>query len=318
MPSAHASSSADEPPLVNVAITGANSGVGRILLRHLADRSDTRVAACVRARRSAASLPSSERVSVQVIDYDDRNGLATALTGSSCVVHLAGILFESPSSSYQTANVAATRAVTDACQAVGTAHLILVSALGADPRSTNPYLRSKGQAERIVADSGLAATIIRTPILLGPGLAGARAVVDAASRRSAALLGGGRHSVRPLDVDDLSRAILRCCDSAPVDRVTIYELVGPESTTYRDVVARTAALLGHEVSVRSVPIWLAKLGAALAGWQRRGGMTPSVIDVITSSEVVGANADVALGVTLTPLSATLEKLLRSESEVSHP
>jgi NADH dehydrogenase len=228
---------------------------------------------------------------------------------------LAGTLFESPSSSYQTANVAATQAVTDACKAIGVAHLVLVSALGADSRSTNPYLRSKGQAERIVVDSGLAAaTVIRTPILLGPGMAGARAIVHAASQRSVALLGGGHHSIRPLDVDDLSRAILRCCDTAPQGGVTIYELVGPDSTTYRDVVARTAALLGREVSVRSMPIWLAKLGAALAGWKKRGGMTPSVIDVITSSEAVRANADVALGVTLTPLSATLRKLLPSEPE----
>ena len=71
---------------MTVAVTGANSGVGRVLLRHLADRSDTRVVACVRARRSAASLPSSERVSVHEIAYDDRTGLATALSGSRCVV----------------------------------------------------------------------------------------------------------------------------------------------------------------------------------------------------------------------------------------
>ena len=314
LPNAKRSKDSRDRVLVTVAITGANSGVGRILVRHLADRSDTRVVACVRARRSAASLPSSERVSVHVVDYEDRDGLAGALSGSRCVVHLAGILFESPSSSYQIANVAATQAVTDACKAVGVAHLILVSALGADRRSTNPYLRSKGQAERVVADSGLGATIIRTPILLGPGMAGARAVVDAASRRSTALLGGGRHWIRPLDVDDLSRAILHCCDTAPAEGAAIHELVGPESMTYRDVVARTAALMGHDVSVHSMPIWLAKLGAALAGWKRRGGMTPSVIDVITSSEVVRANADVALGVTLTPLSATLRKLLTAEPE----
>ncbi|HEX4565018.1 MAG TPA: NAD(P)H-binding protein [Vicinamibacterales bacterium] len=299
---------------MTVAITGANSGAGRILLHHLADRSDTRVVACVRSGPSAASLPITPRVSVHAIDYDDRSGLASVLTGSRAVVHLAGILFESPSSSYHTANVAATQAVTDACTAAGVAHMVLVSALGADPRSTNPYWRSKGHAERIVVDSGLAATIIRTPILLGPGMAGARAVVQAASQRTVTLLGGGRHSIRPLDVDDLSWAILRCCDTVPLGRVMIHELVGPESTTYCDVVARTAALLGREVSVRSMPIWLAKLGAALAGWKRCGGMTPSVIDVITSSEVVRANADVALGVTLTPLSATLRKLLPSGAE----
>ena len=75
--------------------------------------------------------------------------------------------------------------------------------------------------------------------------------------------------------------------------------------------------MGREVSVRSMPVWLAKLGAAFAGWTRQGGMTSSVIDVITSVEAVHENADAKLGVILTPLSATLEKLLRSETEVPH-
>jgi hypothetical protein len=47
-------------------------------------------------------------------------------------------------------------------------------------------------------------------------------------------------------------------------------------------------------------------------------MTPTVIDVITSSEVVHENADAELGVLLTPLSATLEKLLPPQVKVAHP
>jgi hypothetical protein len=42
-----------------------------------------------------------------------------------------------------------------------------------------------------------------------------------------------------------------------------------------------------------------------------------VIDVITSDEVVNENADVELGVNLTPLTVTLQKLLPSETEVLH-
>ena len=98
----------------------------------------------------------------------------------------------------------------------------------------------------------------------------------------------------------------------------MYELVGPEPAAYRDVVARTTALMDRHVSIRSMPVWLARLGAALSGWRRQGGMTPTVIDVITSSEVVHENADAELGVLLTPLSATLEKLLPSQVKVSHP
>ena len=299
---------------MNIAITGANSGVGKILLRHLAARADIQVVACVRSAQAAADLPASPRVSARAIDYDNPEGLAATLKGAGCVVHLAGILFEGPTSSYQTANVDVTKAVADACKNTGVPRVVLVSVLGADPKSANRYLSSKGRAERIVSESGLSAAIIRTPILLGPGMAGARAIVHQASQRKVTLLGGGRHSIRPLDVDDLSRAVLRCCERSGAG-VAIYELVGPEPTTYRDVIARAAALMGHEVSVRSMPVWLAKLGATITGWTRRGVMTPTVIDVITSNEAVRENADVEVGVTLTPLSATLEKLLRPQATV---
>ena len=301
---------------MKIAITGANSGVGKILLRHLASRADIEVVACVRSARAAAALPASPRITSREIDYDDAGGLVSALKGTSCIVHLAGILFESPGSTYQTANVAATRSVVEACRKAGVSHVVLVSVLGADPASANPYWSSKGLAERVVSESGLAAAIIRTPILLGPGMAGARAIVHQASQPAVTLLGGGRHTIRPLDVDDLSHAVLRCCESSG-GKATIYELVGPEPTAYRDVVTRMAALMGRNVSIRSMPVWLARLGAAIAGWTRSGGMTPTVIDVITSSEFVDENADVELGVTLTPLSATLEKLLPPQAKADH-
>ena len=38
-------------------------------------------------------------------------------------------------------------------------------------------------------------------------------------------------------------------------------------------------------------------------------MTPTVIDVITAADAVQRNADIDLGVTLTPLSVTLEHLV---------
>jgi NADH dehydrogenase len=297
---------------LTIAITGANGSVGSILLRHLAGQADIHTVACVRSARAAAALPVSPRISTRIIDYHNPSELASALTGASSVVHLAGILMESRTSSYEKANVDATRALVDASKKAAVAQIVLVSVLGADPGSPNRYLRSKGQAERIVVQSGRSAAIIRTPILLGPGTAGARAVVHAASQRTIILIGGGRHTIRPLDVDDLSRAILESCRN-PRAGTTIYELAGPEAVTYREVIARMAALMGRELSVRSVPVWLAKAGAGVAGWTKTGGMTPTVIDVITSNEDVRQNADRDLGVTLTPLAATLAKLLPSNA-----
>ena len=297
---------------MQIAVTGANSSVGKILLRHVAAQDDIDVVAGVRAQRAVETLPTSPRITPRVIRYE-RDALTPVFEGVSCVVHLAGILFESKTTTYRTANVEATEVVVDACQQAHVNHLVLISVVGADPDSTNRYFRTKGDAERVVANSGMSATIIRTPILLGPGTAGARSLVGLAAQTSVKVLRGGRYTIRPLDVDDLSRAILNCC-RVQAAGVATHELVGPEPTTYRDLIQRAGRLMGHDVSVGSVPVWSAKLGAAVVSRLRGGGMTPAVIDVITMDETVPKNADTDLGVTLTPLSVTLEHILDAKTD----
>ena len=290
-----------------VAVTGANSAVGRALLAEIAGQETLRAVAVVRRRAALDGLPRSPRIEPCVVAYDQPERLTATLSGAGCVVHLAGILFESRTSDYRTGNVDSTRALVDAAQAAAVRHIVFVSSLGADPRSSNGYFRSKGEAESLVAGAGIDATIIRTPLLLGPDTAGGRSLLRTASGPAARVLGGGSHRLRPLDVDDLCRAILGCCRQPP-GGVRTCDLVGPTTLTQRELLQRTARLLGHALSIRSTPVWLARLGAGIAGLIRTGGMTPAVIDVITSDEAIHRNADGELGIDLTPLSDTLAKL----------
>lgn len=293
--------------ITTVAVTGANSAVGRALLARLAGQEMLAAVALVRRPEARDGLPASPRITVEVVRYDEPERLTAALSGADSVVHLAGILFESRTTRYETANVEATRALVAAARGAAVGHVVFVSSLGADPRSTNGYFRSKGEAERLLAESGLDAAIIRTPLLLGPDTAGGRALRRTAAQRSVRVLGGGAHTLRPLDVDDLCDAVLRCC-AQPIGGVHTHELVGPEPLRYRELLERTAGLLGHEVDVRATPVRLARLVAGLTGLVRTGGMTRDVIDVITSDEAVERNADADLGIRLTPLSDTLAKL----------
>ena len=292
----------------HVAVTGANSAVGKVLLARLAGQETLRVAAGVRRPEALAGLPQSPRIAGRLIDYDSADSLRALLGGAGCVVHLAGVLFESSRSRYRSANVDTTRALVEAARAAGVRRIVFVSSLGADPRSPNGYFRSKGEAESVVAGAGVDAAIIRTPLLLGPDTAGGRALLRDAAQRSVRVLGGGTHRLRPLDVDDLCGAVLGCCQR-PAAGVRTYELVGPTRLSYRNLLQRTARLLGNDLSVGSTPIWFARLGARLAGLVRTGGLTPAVIEVITSDETVERNADRDLGISLTPLSATLAKLV---------
>ena len=295
---------------MRIAITGANSSVGQAFLAYLLNQADSDIAvnAGVRTQAAVNTLPNHPSITPYVIQYGDVSSLEHLLDGTDCVVHLAGILIESPSSNYQSANVHATGAVVEAAQRTSVAHFVLVSALGADALSTNGYYRSKGLAEDVVAQSGIVADIIRTPMLLGPDTAGAKSLIGLASRPAVKVLDGGEHVLRPLDVDDLSQAIRQCCQRGPI-RTMSHELVGPEAITYRDLIVATGRLLGQDVSVGALPVWSAKLGAMLMGLFKRGGITPSVIDVITARESVTHNADTELGVALTPLSTTLQKLV---------
>ena len=163
------------------------------------------------------------------------------------------MLLESRASTYESANVAPTVSVVEAPQHAGVRHIALVSVLGAAPDSPNRFLKSKGEAETAVSESGISSSIIRTPILLGPGTAGAAALLGTASRGKAKLLGGGHYVLRPLDVDDVSQAILRVCQTQP-EGASVHELVGPESITYRALVERVAGVRENPRTLGPIPV----------------------------------------------------------------
>lgn len=293
---------------MKIALTGANSSVGQNLLAYIAAHTEHTVIAGARSKSALATLPTSPRIEPREISYDSAVKLSTALAGADCVVHLAGILIEGRHTTYAEANIEATRVVVEAAQQIGASHLVFISVVGANPGSRNAYFRSKGAAEQLVAAATCGNSIIRTPILLGPGTAGASSLIGAASQAKAKVLGGGNYTMRPLDIDDLNQAILNCCESR-VPGSTTYELVGPEAISYRNLILKTAELMGKRVEIGSIPIWVARLGAAISSRLKGGGITPTVVEVITADEVVGENANTKLNITLTPLADTLAKIV---------
>jgi NADH dehydrogenase len=295
---------------MKIAITGANSSVGMNLLAQVDQQPDLHFIAGVRSESARQALPDSPQIASVCIRYDDVDALAESLDGANCVVHLAGILIEGKQSKYREANVDATRSVIDAAKRIGAKHLVFISVVGADSKSSNAYFRSKGEAEDIVAASGLSATVIRTPILLGPGTAGASALVNAARNPKAKALGGGHYKMRPLDIDDLNTAIFNACKSQAPGFAN-YELVGPEAIAYCDLITKTARKINPDstLTVGSIPIGFTKLMAAITSTLKGGGFTPTVIEVITQDEEVSHNGFAELGVTLTSLDRTIEKIL---------
>jgi len=293
---------------MKIVITGANSSVGKNLLKQLADNSAVSVIAGVRSESAFASLPKGQSITPKVIAYDDLPGLTDTLQDADCVIHLAGILIESKHSNYASANVAATEAVLNAAKANQVKHFIFISVVGASKDSSNAYFRSKGTAEQLVIESDILASILRTPILLGVGSAGSFTLTSAIAKGQTKVLGGGNYTMRPLDVDDLNNALINLTQK-PVSEATDYELVGPQAIAYKDLIKLAGKTKNVDITVGTAPIWLAKLVSGITSVIKGGGISPTVIDVITMNEVIEKNSDSELGITLTPLQETLNKIL---------
>ena len=295
---------------MRVVLTGANSAVGQAIVRAAATWSTPiSVVAGVRSDRAAAGLEAvRDRISeIARIDYDNPGSLRTAFRGASAVVHLAGILVERPGSSYQQANVETTRTVVEAAKECGVPTMVYVSAIGADPTSRNRFWRTKGEAETLVRQSGLGYTILRAPLLLGPGTEATATLKRHLNGGKATMVGGGRNLQQPLDVGDLARAALVACLRLGARDCTL-DLVGPVVLPEREILERAAWLAGRKVPVRSLPKELMSMILAVRELIGHQGFSRDALDVITAdTRMDSAPAAAALGIELTGLDEMIRR-----------
>jgi len=296
--------------MARVAIIGANSAVGRAIARYAAAEppGSVELVACVRsykAERQLPALPPGSRV--LRISYGDPESVRAALAGCQSVVHLPGVLIERAGSTYEEANVATTRVVVEGAQAQQVAKLVLVGAVGADPKSPNRFYRTKGEAEDVVRGSGIEFTILRAPLVLGAGTEGSAALDRYLAHGTAYLIGGGMQWQQPLDVRDLARAAFSVTRPGRLAGQTL-DLAGPERLRYRELVDRAARARGGALRIRRlpIPVDLIRHALALRGRILGPGFSPEALEVILSSDSIDPEAArAALDLVLTPLEDTL-------------
>jgi uncharacterized protein YbjT (DUF2867 family) len=298
---------------MKIVITGANSASGQAILRCSpgAGVAPNRLVAAVRSERAADEIRSllGEGSSLAKISYEDPSSLDAAFRGASAIIHLAGILVEGPGSTYEQANVATTRSVVEAAKRAAVQKFVLVSAIGANEKSSNGYYRSKGQAEAAARASGLNYTILRAPLLLGPETEGAAALVRNARGPKAKLIGGGRHFQQPLYVDDLARAAIAATQASVTSNRTL-DLVGPVSLTERELVERAAGSLGRRVRVSSIPKGLLSFMLAIRQRVSGPGFSPDAVEVITANTRLDSRlAATELEIHLTGIDEMIKKSL---------
>lgn len=187
------------------------------------------------------------------------------------VIHLAAAQHEAnvPESYFFDVNVGGTRTLIDACERAGVRRFVYGSTIGVygesageplDEQSpthpTNPYGRSKLEAERLINGYGgsIERSIVRISETYGPGDFRLLKLFRAIARGRFFMIGSGLNQRQPIHVSDLVRGLLLAA-SHPAAVGETFVMAGEERLTTREFVSQIAGVLERPPPRWRLPMW---------------------------------------------------------------
>ncbi|MGH6892495.1 MAG: complex I NDUFA9 subunit family protein [Dongiaceae bacterium] len=246
-------------------VFGGSGFIGRYVVANLA-RKGWLVRAAVRRPDEALFLKTSGvigQVTPVAANVRDRPSVARAIEGADAVVNLVGILHESGRQRFQAVQAEGARHIAEEAARAGAAHLVHISAIGADPKSDSAYARTKAEGEAAVRQAFPKATILRPSIVFGPEddffnrFAKLSRIAPALP-----LIGGGATRFQPVYVGDVAEAVVRAIEAPAVAGQT-YELGGPKIYRFADLMRLLLQETGRKRLLVPVPFPIASLMGAV-------------------------------------------------------
>jgi uncharacterized protein YbjT (DUF2867 family) len=246
---------------LTVVVLGGSGFVGRHVVARLACASH-RVIIPTRSRDRARHLILLPTVDVVEADVHDEAMLSRLTRGADAAINLVGILHERNRGDFDRVHIELARKLVAACRTSGVPRLLHMSALNADPEGPSRYLRSKGTAEALVAESGLEWTIFRPSVIFGREDAFLNMFAKLERLLPLVALACPDARFQPVYVGDVAHAFVRAIDDDHT-HAQRYGLCGPEVYRLCDLVAYVGKLTGHERPILPLGPGLSRLQARL-------------------------------------------------------
>jgi NADH dehydrogenase len=227
-------------------------------------------------------------------DVHDESALRRLLVGADAVVNLVGILHGS-ATDFDRVHAEVPRRVGRIAREAGVAHLVHVSALGAEAAAPSHYLRSKAAGEAALREAGLPLTVLRPSVVFGAE----DDFLNLFARMQALLplvpLAGAHARMQPVWVRDVAQALWTCVERG-VAAAGVFEAAGPQVFTLQELVRLAGRRAGHPRAVWPLP---RALGVAQA-WllehlpgptlMSRDNLRSLQVDSVASGRVPGLDA----------------------------
>jgi nucleoside-diphosphate-sugar epimerase len=260
-----------------IALTGATGFIGQHLLNELPKRG-YRVRVLLR-RPSEVPVGASSAV---IGDIASPHNMAAALRDVDMVIHSAGLahaMSGRPEDDYRTINTEATVRLAQAAERAGVKRFVFLSSIRAQtgptaegvlteaeaPQPTDPYGRSKLEAERGLGELKLDWAALRPVLVYGPGVKGNMAALLTLAQSPWPLPLGGLSAKRSLLCLDNLAAAVDTVLKAPGPLRRPFIVADPEPVTIPEMVTALRRGLGRGPGLIPVPSFVLKGAAALVG-----------------------------------------------------
>ena len=238
-----------------ILLTGATGTVGSALLARLTAGAEP-VRCLVREPRRLGD----QRVRVQIAlgDLADPPSFRHALRGVHTVVHLAASIRDQPRASIEELNAMATLRLVRAAERAGARRFLFFSALGAGHHSRTRFFRAKALAEEAVEASGLETTVFRPSIVYSPGDPWLTLLERLSYLPAVPVSGSGEARFQPIWAEDVADAVVAALRAEDPEDRRAFDLAGPQTLTYEDIVGVTLRSLHRRRRVLNLPLPLVR------------------------------------------------------------
>lgn len=292
---------------------GGSGFIGRYVVQRLAARGDVIAVGCRRAEGAKFLMPQGNVGQIAAVNLaiDDEGLLPAFLGGNAALVNCVGILRESGSQTFERVHHTGPARLARLAREAEVERFVHISAIGADPRSSSAYARTKAAGEAAVRDAFPTVTILRPSVVFGPedqffNRFGAMAMLSPVLP----LIGGGDTRFQPVYVGDVADAVVKCLDD-PATAGRTYELGGPKVYTFRELVELLLAEVRRKRLLINLPFGLAAFQARLMALLPSPPLTPDQVEMLKRDNVVasGAMGLAALGIAPTAVEGILPTYL---------